>query len=70
MKLPDGDGSDVFQVVRTAQPRARVVLITGFRTELQNRLERIVQEGADAVCYKPFDMPHLLDTVGRLSSGE
>jgi DNA-binding NtrC family response regulator len=70
MKLPQGDGSRVFHLVRQANPQARVVLITGFRTELQNLVERVVTEGADAVCYKPFDMPQLLETVEQLSAGE
>ena len=70
MKLPDGDGSRVFHLVRQANPQARVVLITGFRTELQSLVESAVTEGADAVCYKPFDMPELLETVEQLSAGE
>jgi DNA-binding NtrC family response regulator len=32
MKLPEGDGSRVFQLVRTANPQARTVLITGHRS--------------------------------------
>jgi DNA-binding NarL/FixJ family response regulator len=70
MKLPRGDGSHVFQLVRSANPKARVVLITGFRTELQELIERVVTEGADAVCYKPFDMPQLLETVEHLAASE
>lgn len=70
MKLPEGDGSRVFHLVRETNPQARVVLITGFRTELQDLVERVVTEGADAVCYKPFDLPQLLATVEQLSSGE
>ncbi len=70
MKLPRGDGSHVFHLVRSANPQARVVLITGFRTELQDLIERVVTEGADAVCYKPFDMPKLLETVEHLAAAE
>lgn len=68
MKLPHGDGRSVYRLVRDANPQARVVLITGFRTELQSLIERVVAEGADAVCYKPFEMPQLLDTIGRLAA--
>ena len=70
MKLPGGDGSHVFHLVRSSNPQARVVLITGFRTELQELIERVVTEGADAVCYKPFDMPQLLETVEHLAARE
>src|SRR5262249_28576146 len=34
MKLPIGDGSRVFRLVRQANPQARTVVITGHRTEL------------------------------------
>ena len=27
-----------------------------------------IEAGADAVCYKPFDIPHLLQQLGRLAS--
>lgn len=70
MKLPHGDGRSVYRLVRDANPGARVVLITGFRTELQDLIQRVVAEGADAVCYKPFEMPQLLDTIGRLAAEE
>ena len=68
MKLPHCDGRSVYRLVREANPQARVVLITGFRTELQGLIERVIAEGADAVCYKPFEMPQLLQTIGRLAA--
>jgi hypothetical protein len=30
-------------------------------------VRRVVEEGADAVCYKPFDVPKLLNTLEQLS---
>jgi DNA-binding NtrC family response regulator len=70
MKLPHGDGADVLQAVRERNPRARVVLITGHRAELEGVIQRAVTEGADAVCYKPFDMPMLVGTIQELASRE
>jgi CheY-like chemotaxis protein len=60
MRLPDGDGSEVVREVRHENPQARTVIITGHRVELDERVRQAVQEGADAVCYKPFDVPELL----------
>jgi CheY-like chemotaxis protein len=68
MKLPRGDGSKVFHLVRANTPQARTVVITGFRTEMDQLVQKVVNEGADAVCYKPFDIPRLLDTLGQLTS--
>ena len=68
MKLADGDGSSVFHRVRQANPQARTVVITGHRPEMEHLVQQVLDEGADAVCYKPFDVPRLLDTVTRLAT--
>ncbi len=69
MKLADGDGSGVFRRVRVINPQARTVVITGHRPEMDRLVEQVLSEGADAICYKPFDVPGLLDTVTRLANG-
>lgn len=68
MKLANGDGASVYQLVRKANPEARVVIITGYRDEMHALIERVLAEGADAVCYKPFEMPRLLDMIARLAT--
>jgi two-component system response regulator HydG len=68
MKLPRGDGATVFQLVRQANPRARTVIITGNRTETEQLIQKVVNEGADAVCYKPFDVPNLLTILQKLTA--
>jgi DNA-binding response OmpR family regulator len=67
MKLPQGDGTSVFRMVRQANSQARTVFITGHRSELDEQIQQVMTEGADAVCYKPFDMPNLLATLQKLS---
>jgi CheY-like chemotaxis protein len=67
MKLPGGDGTSVFRLVRQANPQARTVVITGHRAELARLVQQVVQEGADAVCYKPFDVARLLATLDQLA---
>src|SRR5262249_22260869 len=59
MRLPTGDGRSVFRLVRQANPQAHTILITGHRTELDQVVGQMVAAGADAVCYKPFDIPQL-----------
>jgi two-component system, NtrC family, response regulator HydG len=73
MKLPEGDGATVYQLVRQSNPQARALVITGHRSEMDEQVRHMLAEGAEAVCYKPFDIPQLLDTLQRLSeerSGE
>lgn len=68
MKLPRGDGCQVFRRVRQSNPLARTVVITGHRVEMDPVVQRVVKEGADAVCYKPFDVPRLLSTLEQLTT--
>lgn len=67
MKLPEGNGAEVLRLVRAGNPSARTVLITGYRSEMEQLVEQAMAGGADAVCYKPFDVKKLLDTVKQLS---
>jgi DNA-binding NtrC family response regulator len=70
MRLPEGDGTSVFRLVRGNSPQSRTVLITGHRSDLEAAVQEVLQEGADAVCYKPFDVPALLDTLRKLSQAQ
>lgn len=67
MKLPAGDGSTVFRLVRGANPDTHTILITGQQPETAALVQRVIVEGADAVCYKPFDIARLLTTLEQLS---
>ena len=66
MKLPKGDGTEVFRLVRQKNPRARTILITGHRSETDHLVNKVLGEGANTICYKPFDIPKLLNTVQHL----
>ncbi|MGB6856643.1 MAG: response regulator [Terracidiphilus sp.] len=66
MKLRTGDGATVFRIVRKSNPQTRTVVITGHRSEMDQIVKKIMDEGADAVCYKPFDVPGLLSTLQTL----
>jgi CheY-like chemotaxis protein len=70
MKLPAGDGASVFRLVRSANPQTRTIVITGHRTEMDQQVQEIVNEGADAVCYKPFDVGKLVTTLQQLTQAE
>ena len=65
LKLPGGDGLRLCAEVREKNPQARTVLITGFRSELEQRAGQL--SVVDATCYKPFDVGELLATIRRLT---
>jgi CheY-like chemotaxis protein len=69
VQLPHGNGAQVFRRVRETNPRARTVVITGHRAEMDQPVQQVVAEGADAVCYKPFDVARLLSTLEQLTAG-
>jgi len=68
MKLPGGSGVEVFDLVRLRNPGASTILITGYRTEMEQRIGKLLELGASAVCYKPFDVERLLRDIGNLVS--
>ncbi|MFO0801780.1 MAG: response regulator [Gemmataceae bacterium] len=70
MRLPDGDGTAVARTVHEVDPAARTVIITGHRGEVDPQVRQALAEGADAVCYKPFDVPGLLKTIEDLAGSK
>jgi DNA-binding NtrC family response regulator len=66
-KLPQGSGVDVLRSVQQQNPQARTILITGYRNEAELAVKQALDQGADAVCYKPFDVPELLELTSRLA---
>lgn len=67
MKLPGHDGAELLENIRQSNRKARTVVITGYPAEMEQKVQRALASGAEAVCYKPFDVPQLLDTVKRLA---
>jgi CheY-like chemotaxis protein len=68
LRLAGGsDGAAVFRRIHTSNPNVRVILITGYRDELEPRVGPLLDQGVDAVHYKPFDIPRLLKDLGHLA---
>ncbi|WP_166831775.1 response regulator [Thalassoroseus pseudoceratinae] len=67
LQLPCGDGRDVLEEVRKSNPKAGTILITGNHFESVPKDQQVVLEEADAVCFKPFDVAYLLETIQRLA---
>ncbi len=42
-------------------------VVTGHRSSRNELIQSMLDDGADSVCYKPVEMPKLLDTIERLS---
>lgn len=67
MRLPTGNGEELLAALRRIDKEARAILITGHTSEMEQKVHRALEAGANAVCYKPFDVEQLLTTVQDLS---
>lgn len=65
VRLKDGDGYSLCQVIRLDRPQTDVILITGSISEPDEKLFRSLEEGAFYFLFKPFDRRVLLALVER-----
>ncbi|MFO0876699.1 MAG: response regulator [Gemmataceae bacterium] len=63
IRLPDLSGYDVFQKLREAQPRARVVLMTGYGYDPSHSLVKAREAGLRQILFKPFRVDQLRDAL-------
>ncbi|WP_339688010.1 response regulator [Gimesia maris] len=67
LKLSDSNGSDVLELAKKMNPDCRIILITGFRTEMDQTIQQLIKGGADEVFYKPLNLSNLLNMLESLS---
>ena len=67
LRLPDGDGTQLIGVLRGANPRVKVLVLTG--SVEAGLLERMVEAGADGVLDKTSLLQEIVAEVRRLASG-
>jgi two-component system, NtrC family, response regulator HydG len=70
LKLGDTNGLEVMKSVRSRYPSKPVVLVTGYRDEMADSIERGLKIGAYTCLYKPFEMEGLLETIREISRNE
>lgn len=63
IRLPDLSGYEVFLECRKAQPRARVILMSGYGYDPGHTLVKARQDGLRHVLFKPFRIDQLLDAL-------
>lgn len=70
LKLPGGDGIDVYRELQRLSPESKAILITGHREDMAVSIHELLDMGVQAVCYKPFDPSRLLGTIKSLVQHE
>jgi CheY-like chemotaxis protein len=67
--LPDLSGFEVYRALRNAQPKARVILMTGYGYDPAHSIVKARQDGLKHVLYKPFRVEQLLDALQSAEPG-
>jgi CheY-like chemotaxis protein/GAF domain-containing protein len=63
IRLPDISGYEVYRRLREAQPKARVILMTGYGYDPTHALVKARQDGLRFVLFKPFRIDQLRDAL-------
>lgn len=67
-QLPDGDGTDAALAIRAANPRVRVLILTGMTDE--RTVVAAIDAGCSGLVTKDKALRELIDAVRLVSSGE
>jgi DNA-binding NtrC family response regulator len=65
IRLPDVDGTQIFEQVKGIDSEVAVIMMTGYSEE--ELVRRAVSQGAYTCIYKPFDVEKILTLVGKIS---
>jgi DNA-binding NtrC family response regulator len=68
IKLPNIDGLETLLRLKEINPRLRTVMMTGFKNEVREALEKAQQSAAITCLYKPFDPSEAADIANRVSA--
>jgi DNA-binding NtrC family response regulator len=64
VSLPDMNGAETFERVKKIDPKATVIMMSGYTEE--ELVSRAVSQGAYACIYKPFDMKKVIALVEEI----
>jgi DNA-binding NtrC family response regulator len=68
MKLNCINGCDLLQSVREHNPTLPVVLVTGYRQEMAEAIQKALSVSAYTCLYKPLSIPELLQTLADIQT--
>jgi len=70
IRLPDVPGYEAYCKLRTAQPQARMILMTSYGYDPSHTLVKARQDGLQYVLFKPFRVDQLLNALTFASDGK
>jgi len=66
MKLNSFTGLDVLKSIRAKHPHLPVLLVTGYKQEMESAIQKALEINAYTCLYKPLEIPTLLDILSGL----
>lgn len=63
VKMPVMNGLEVYLALRKIRPDIKVIMMTGYRQEVQDLVEEAIKNNAYTCIYKPFDIDNMLKLV-------
>ena len=65
--MPESDGFDGLEKIRNYDPDAKVIIVTAdFRSDTE---ERLIDQHASAIIYKPYDIEQVIKTIHEVYEG-
>ncbi|MFC1718555.1 response regulator [Candidatus Poribacteria bacterium] len=66
MKLPTMNGLETYLAIREINPELVAIMMTGYRQEMADLMEKALSNYAHTCLYKPFDMESVLQLVYKI----
>ncbi|MFA5143721.1 MAG: response regulator [Candidatus Omnitrophota bacterium] len=66
MKLPVLNGLETYLKIRKVNPEAVVVMMTGYRQEMEEMVKQAMEKGAYSCLYKPFNMDEAIKIIEEI----
>jgi CheY-like chemotaxis protein len=70
LKLPTLDGLQTYHAIRALDSKVTVVMMTGYREEMDKLVEIALRSNASACLYKPFEPEQVLTFVEEVGQGK
>jgi two-component system response regulator (stage 0 sporulation protein F) len=64
--MPVMNGLEVYHALREIKPYIKVIMMTGYRQEVQDLVEEAIKNKAYTCIYKPFDVEEVLKLVEEI----
>jgi len=67
MKLPALNGLETYLELKKVNPKATMVVMTAYRHEMEDRVEKAINDGAYNCLYKPLDLNKTTELIEEIS---